>query len=184
MDVNTIINDRFTWKGNNFILCIPLKLNYQKIKENFSNLYPQNILFDEKTLHVSFGRFRIKSKDELNNAIAILNSCFQEDMLETLKYSTNKFGKFSCYYSLYPNPNLNLLNNKIKEYFSKHPKYKHDGKPHITISYCNNIEIKNVETILFEEINLDIKDLRIIAQGPIENEDGEDEYLELKDFIY
>ena len=180
MNVQEIINDRLTWKGNNFILCIPLKVNYQQIKTNFSNQYPDQELFDEKTLHVSFGRFRLNTHNELNLAIETLQKCFQEDLEETLKYSINKFGKFSNYFSLFPNPKLNLINNKIQEIFMDCPKYKHDGRPHITIACLNKTSIKYVEKIKFEEIKVNIKDLRIIAQGPIENEDGEDEYLELK----
>ena len=103
-------------------------------------------------------------------------------MQETFQYSINKFGKFSNYFSLFPNRQLPLLNNKIKEIFKDCPKYKHDGKPHITIGCLNKTPIKDVENIQFEKINLNIKDLRIIAQGPIENQDGEDEYLELNDF--
>ena len=180
MDVQEIIKDRLTWKGNNFILCIPLKINYREIKTNFSNQYPECELFDEKTLHVSFGRFRITTQNELNSAIETLQKCFQEDLEETLKYSTNKFGKFSNYFSLFPNPILNQLNHKISEIFKDCPKYKHDGKPHITISCLNKTPIKDVKKIKFEKINVNIRELRIIAQGPIENEDGEDEYLELK----
>ena len=78
MNFQEIIEDRLTWNGNNFILCIPIKVNYQEIKNNFLHQYPNNELFDEKTIHVSFGRFRIKSIKELNIAIETLKNVFKK----------------------------------------------------------------------------------------------------------
>ena len=187
LDKLTVIKDRLEWKGFNFLLCIPLNLSleeYQNIKSNFDNQHPDNVFFDRKTLHLSFGRFRIKNLDELNEAVQHLKTIQNEVFSQEIAFCKNKFEKFNRYFSFIIKSNLKLFSNKIFTIFKNCKKYKHDGNPHITISSLSKENDFQFSTkMAFVKKRFSFQDLVIVALGPIENEEGEDEYIEINDLI-
>ena len=192
MDTSTLLEhltERFKWNSYNFILCIPLNLTnneYENIYKNFSKEFPDNELFDRKTLHISFGRFKIKNLEELNDILNILQKIKIENpnISEKFFYSNNKFGNFNRYFSLYPLLKFNNFNSLINKYFSISKKYHHDNKPHTTIGMLNkNVKFNHVDKINFINKKISINDLRIIAVNPITDIDNEDEYITLNKVI-
>lgn len=180
-----LIKERLQWDGNNFILCIPLELDeedYKIFKYFFNKLHPKCWMYQRKTIHISFGRFRLKTQSQLKEMYEILKQCKLESISEVLEIRRNKFQEFGNYYALIF-PKVDQISKKIYEYFkSSKPLYKHDFIPHITIGLtketqncelCDSVYISNMKYI--KEISM--SNLQIIATSPIKNSDGEDEYL-------
>ncbi len=167
--LRNLIEERFQWSGYNFILCIPLELDeyyYEEIRRNIgTNLFPR------KTLHLSFGRFRISEMEDLNRILEVLEKCRSDTLFENITLQ-NRFQIFGNY-TAFVHPKIKKLDAKIKSYFDFFSKlYKHDYIPHITIS-SDKLNIPIIEPKYIRK-KISLSNLTIVLKGPVNGE-----YVEL-----
>jgi len=186
--INDLLQKRFNIKhGYNFILCIPIRFkraDYEFIKENVAFLYPNCSTFDYPTLHLSFGYFQIKGQEELRKAKIILekvrHSVFAKKEIN-FDATLNQFDVIRSCIALVLGDIAHEFEEYIEAEFGKHNGFYPSYYPHISVASLPEPDFPSLEMSFPRKVSLSVnlEDLQIVVKGPIVNQNGEYQYLEI-----
>jgi len=189
INIDEIINNRISWTNSryNFLLSIPLRLekdNYELLKNSILGVYSNekiDFIYDRPSLHISFGRFKINSRERFDEIVKLLND-FREksNFLENIEIYFNNYHKLGKHVSLHISPIKMQISAIIGRWFNEINEFSLDKIPHITVVYMkDSFEAYTPKNPIIHKIRLDIKNIRLHPYGPVINNEGQNEYIEI-----